>query len=134
MQHRRKACHYADYGTIQEVTLGSMRGTADHSRARVVSRYTPGAKVRLHFYRRVDHEGEEEMSDPPRSLLGCYYATTASCSRPKRMRHRNRTDGMLDVCSTELRWSSLAMGDARLAPLRRAVWMLCWPTSTGGCH
>ena len=77
-RHGRRAAHYADYGMIEEITVASQRGTTDHDRARVVSRRTSGAMVRLHFFRRVPVPADEE--DGPnnsRCLLGRSYATTA---------------------------------------------------------
>ena len=76
-RHGRQIVHYTDYGAIEEITVASQRGTADHDRARVVSRRTTGAMVRLHFFRRVPAVEDGSNNNARRSLLGRSYATTA---------------------------------------------------------
>ena len=72
-RHERRATHYVDYGRIEEITVASQRGTVDHDRARIISRQTTGAQVRLHFFRRVVARGRQSSRD----LLGRLYAITA---------------------------------------------------------
>ena len=65
-RHEGRAVHYVDYvdyGKIEEITVASQRGTLDYDRARVVSRETAGAQVRLHFFRRRRGCGEARGSE-----------------------------------------------------------------------
>ena len=83
-KHAGRVVHYADYGTILELTVASRRGTADHSRAKVINRSTQGAKFRLRFYSRVEKNdavakgrvGNDDTASrvAERDLLGHSYA------------------------------------------------------------
>jgi hypothetical protein len=83
-KHAGRVVHYADYGTILELTVASRRGTADHSRAKVINRSTQGAKFRLRFYSRVEKNdavakgrvGNDDTASrvAERGLLGHSYA------------------------------------------------------------
>lgn len=89
--------HYADFGQIEEITVASSRGTADHARARVVTRTMSGAKFRLRFWRRVPFDAGM-ISGEPRVLLGRRYATMTDDS------DREFLDTSQDAPQIQNRW------------------------------
>ena len=118
-QWRRRAVHYADYGRVEEITVASQRGTTDHARARVVSRMTSGAKVRLHFYKRVLHLADDTSGGPPRSLLGHDYTTTPDdrellSTQEGESQIQNRWDVGCLLC--RVRMDALGLEDGQCAP------------------
>ena len=102
--------------------MESMRGAADHSRARVVSRNTTGSKVRLHFCRRVLRKGDDGMSSaPPRFLFDREYATTDDdrellTTEEGIPQDQNRWEVGCVLCRVEME----QLGGGRCAPLLAA--------------